>query len=56
MREYRLQLSKLLSEGEVSASAFVFFSETLMGEVMSQNLDAQESKQQGGLRNRKSNN
>ena len=48
MREYRLQLSKLLSEGEVSASAFVFFSETLMGEVMSKNSD--------GPRNRKSSN
>ena len=34
--------STIKQTGEESASVFVFFSETLMGEVMSQNSDAQE--------------
>jgi len=56
MREYRQLLSKLILEGEEGISAFKYFSDTLMGEVMTQTSKDQESKQQGGPRNRKSSN
>ena len=55
MRKYRQLLSKLILEGEEGISAFKYFSQTLMEEAMTQS-EAQESKPQGGPRNRKSNN